>query len=146
MLFLVQPKFKSRNIETDRPIRLWIGLLAICSVFFLFGNAATRNVSHLLPLDGQLELAAMRGNIPALMQIWFSHQNTPGQIADVRSHLDPALRCAACGEDIPAARLLLQWGADPNAPSLANKTAIDIALSTHNAALISLLKNPPRPR
>jgi hypothetical protein len=145
MLFLVRPKFKSPGIEKDRPIRLWIGLLAICSIFFLFGNAATRNVSHLPPLDGQLELAAMRGNIPVLMQIWFSHQNSPEQIADARAHLDSALRGAACSEDIPAARLLLQWGADPNAPSLANKTAIDIALSTHNAALISLVKNPPRP-
>ncbi len=121
MLFLVRPKFKSPSIETDRPIRLWIGLLAICSVFFLFGNAATRNASHLPPLDGQLELAAMRGNIPVLMQIWFSHQNTPEQIADARSHLDSALRGAACSEDIPAARLLLQWAPPPTLPASPTK-------------------------
>lgn len=121
MLFLLQTKFKSPNIEKDRPIRLWIGLLAICSIFFLFGNAATRNVSHLPPLDGQLELAAMRGNIPVLLQTWFSHQNTPEQIADVRSHLNSALHGAACGENLPAARYLLQWVPTPTPPASPTK-------------------------
>jgi hypothetical protein len=143
MLFLARSKYKSPVIEKDRPIGLWIGLLSISGFIVLFSNAATSNTSDTPPLDAQLEFAAFTGNVPALTQIWTSHQDSPAQAADAHSHLNSALRAAVSSDNIPAARLLLQWGADPHALSLANKTTFSIALSSGDAALISLLKNAP---
>ena len=124
MLCLIQSSHLSHNVAKERPIRLWVALLMICGMIFLFSNTACRNAGENMRLDEQFEYAAITNDLAGLKSIWDSHQSSAAKLADVRSHLGPALRAAACAGDDDAVKQLLQWGADPNSASLAGKTPL----------------------
>jgi hypothetical protein len=146
MLCLIENS--NRQFTKERPIRLWIGLLAMLSMLFFFNGALHHNSAADSPLDEQLEYAALTRDLPALRSVWFTNHRTAPQIADLRSHLGPALRAAACAGDEAAVCQLLQWGADPNARSAAGKTPLMCAAGSPNSAAVArqLLESGADPR
>jgi Ankyrin repeats (many copies) len=125
--------------QTDRPFRLWIALIGMVCLALIAAQPPHENVSPSTPiLEEQLDLAALKSDLPRLKSIWAAHEFSP-PYDDPRSLLANPLRCAAASGSLPILLQLLDWGADPNFPSPAGRTPLMCAAGAPNSATIALV-------
>ncbi len=125
--------------QTDRPFRLWIALIGMVCIALIAAQPPHENASPSTPiLEEQLDLAALKSDLPRLKSIWASYEFSP-ELDDPRPVLANPLRCAAASGSLPVLLQLLDWGADPNFPSPAGRTPLMCAAGAPNSATTALI-------
>jgi Ankyrin repeats (3 copies) len=125
--------------NADRPVGLWIVALAMCFLVAELAKPGRRQAAE-LDVYGSIQMAAADDDVAMLRWIWITHPECDWRTDESRTYLGATLRLGASRGYIEMVRLLLSWGADPNARSLVGKTALmDAAGCPQSVAVAKLL-------